>query len=116
MDLTALSWERMGAAYSDADVVLNTSLDEGMSSSILEAGSLGRPVVASRVPGNETLVSHKETGLLFDDEESMTKSVLAVARNRSAAGALGLRMKEDFKRRFDPAQEVDCLLFAYAAA
>lgn len=114
--LPALSSERMGAAYADADVVLNTSLDEGMSSSILEAGSLGRPVVASRVPGNETLVIHKETGLLFDDEESMTKSVLAVARNRSAAGALGLRMKEDFKRRFDPEDEVDRLLSAYAAA
>ena len=114
--LPALSWERMGAAYADADVVLNTSLDEGMSSSILEAGSLGRPVVASRVPGNEALISHKETGLLFDDEESMTKSVLAVARNRSAAGALGVRMKEDFKRRFDPDLEIDRLLSAYAAA
>jgi len=114
--LPALSWERMGAAYSDADVVLNTSLNEGMSSSILEAGCLGRPIVASRVPGNETLVTHKETGLLFDDEESMSKAVLAVARNRSAAGAMGLRMREDFKRRFDPEQELDRLLSAYAAA
>jgi glycosyltransferase involved in cell wall biosynthesis len=114
--LPALSWERMGAAYADADVVLNTSLNEGMSSSILEAGSLGRPIVASRVPGNETLVMHNETGLLFEDEESMSKCVLAVARNRSAAGALGLRMREDFKRRFDPEQEIDRLLSAYAAA
>ncbi len=114
--LPALSWERMGAAYADADVVLNTSIDEGMSASILEAGCLARPVVASRVPGNETLVTHKETGLLYDDEESMCKSVLAIARNRSAAGALGLRMREDFKRRFDPEQEIDRVLSAYAAA
>lgn len=114
--LPALSWERMGAAYADADVVLNTSLDEGMSASILEAGCLARPVVASRVPGNETLVAHKETGLLFDDETSMCKAVLAVARNRSAAGALGVRMREDFKRRFDPRQEINQLLSAYAAA
>jgi glycosyltransferase involved in cell wall biosynthesis len=114
--LPALSWERMGAAYADADIVLNTSLHEGMSTSILEAGGLGRPIVASRVPGNETLVTHKETGLLFDDEESMAKCVLAVARNRSAAGALGLRMQEDFKRRFDAEREIDLLLSAYAAA
>lgn len=114
--LPALSWERMGAAYADADVVLNTSLDEGMSLTILEAGCLARPIVASRVPGNETVVTHRETGLLFDDEEQMSKCVLAMARNRSAAGALGLRMSEDFKRRFDPEREIDRLLSAYAAA
>jgi len=114
--LPPLSWERMGAAYSDADVVLSTSLHEGMSITILEAGALGRPVIASRVVGNEELVRHKDTGLLFEDEESLTKHVLAVARNRSAAGALGLRMREDFRRRFAVENEIDQLLSSYAAA
>lgn len=114
--LPALSWDRMGAAYMDADVVLNTSLDEGMSPVILEAGILGRPVVASDVMGNRDLVRHKETGLLFEDEEVMTKNVLALSRNRSAAGALGVRIREDFVRRFDPEREIDLLLSAYAAA
>ncbi len=114
--LPALSWERMGAAYADADVVLNTSLSEGMPSTILEAGMLGRPVVASRVPGNEDVIRHKETGLLFDDEAEMVKHVLALARNRAAAGALGLRLREDLRRRFGAEQEIDCLLSSYAAA
>ena len=60
--LPALSWDRMGAAYMDADVVLNTSESEGMSPVILEAGLLGRPVVASDVVGNRDLLRHKETG------------------------------------------------------
>lgn len=114
--LPALSWERMGAAYMDADVVLNTSLSEGMSPVILEAGILGRTIVASDVPGNRELVRHKETGLLFTDEESMAKVVLALYRNRSAAGALGVRIREDFKRRFDPDREIGRLLSSYAAA
>ncbi len=114
--LPALSWDRMGAAYMDADVVLNTSLHEGMSPVILEAGILGRPVVASDVVGNRDLVRHKETGLLFDDEEIMVKNILALHRNRSAAGALGVRIREDFTRRFDPEREIDQLLSAYAAA
>ena len=114
--LPALSAERMGAAYMDADVVLNTSHSEASSPTILEAGILGRPVVASRVPGNVELIRHKETGLLYDDEESMAKSVIALARNRSAAGALGVRLREDFKRRFRPENEIDQLLAAYAAA
>lgn len=114
--LPALSPERMGAAYMDADVVLNTSLSEGASAVILEAGALGRPVVASDVPGNRELVRHKETGLLYTDEEGMARAVLALHRKRSAAGALGVRMREDFRRRFDPEKEIDGLLSAYAAA
>ncbi len=114
--LPTLSPERMGAAYVDADVVLNTSLSEGMSPTILEAGALGRTVVASDAPGNRDLIRHKETGLLFDDEQSLAKCVLALARNRSAAGALGVRLREEIKRKFDPQREIDQLLAAYAAA
>jgi glycosyltransferase involved in cell wall biosynthesis len=114
--LPPLSRERMGATYLNADVVLNTSVEEGMSPIILEAGMLGRPVVASDVPGNRELVAHKETGLLFGDEDDLSRCVLAIVRNRSAAGALGVRMREDFKRRFDIESEIDRLLSAYAAA
>ena len=114
--LPPLSRERMGAAYMNADVVLNTSAHEGMSLSILEAGMLGRPVVATDVPGNRELVRHKETGLLFEDDDSLARAVLAMWRNRAAAGALGVRMREDFKRRFGVDAEIDRLLSSYAAA
>jgi glycosyltransferase involved in cell wall biosynthesis len=114
--LPTLAHERMGAAYMDADVVLNTSLSEGAAPTILEAGSLGRPVVAADVPGNRELLRHKETGLLFGSEEDMAKQVMALYRNRSAAGALGVRIREDFQRRFDPEREIGALLSAYAAA
>lgn len=114
--LPTLAHDRMGAAYADADVVLNTSLCEGAAPTILEAGMLGRPVVASKVPGNTGLLRHRETGLLFESEEEMAQAVLALYRNRSAAGALGVRIREDFRRRFDPEQEVSRLLSAYAAA
>jgi len=104
------------AAYVDADVVLNTSLSEGAAPTILEAGILGRPVVAADVPGNRDLLRHRETGLLFGDEDEMAKQVLALYRNRSAAGALGVRIREDFQRRFHEAREISALLSAYAAA
>ncbi|MFK7741295.1 MAG: glycosyltransferase family 4 protein [Planctomycetota bacterium] len=114
--LPTLASERMGAAYVDADVVLNTSLSEGASPTILEAGVLGRPVVASDVPGNRELIRHKETGLLFQTEEELAKQILALYRNRAAAGALGVRIREDFSRRFDSDKELRSLLSAYAAA
>ena len=114
--LPALSRQRMGAAYMDADVVLNTSFDEGMSPVILEAGALGRPVVASDVAGNRSLVRHKETGFLFGDAADLARSVVAIQRNRAAAGAMGVRLREDLTRRFDAGAEIDRLLSAYAAA
>ncbi|MCA8964686.1 MAG: glycosyltransferase family 4 protein [Planctomycetes bacterium] len=114
--LPTLDQGRMGAAYMDADVVLNTSFSEGAAPTILEAGILGRPVIAADVPGNRELIRHKETGLLFDDEEAMAKQVLALYRNRSAAGALGVRIREDFQRRFDERRELSTLLSAYSAA
>ncbi|MEO6595441.1 MAG: glycosyltransferase family 4 protein [Planctomycetota bacterium] len=114
--LPTLAHDRMGAAYVDADVVLNTSFSEGSAPTILEAGILGRPVIAADAPGNRDLIRHKETGLLFGSEEEMAKQVLALYRNRSAAGAFGVRIREDFQRRFDGPREISALLSAYAAA
>ncbi|MGC6488834.1 MAG: glycosyltransferase family 4 protein [Planctomycetota bacterium] len=114
--LPRLARERMGAAYLDADVVLNTSAHEGAASAILEAGVLGRPVVASDIPGNRALIRHKETGLLFSDEDQLAKQVLALCRDRGASGTLGVRIREDFARRFGVDRELGALLSAYAAA
>lgn len=114
--LPSLARDRMGAAYLDADVVLNTSLSEGCAPTLLEAGILGRPVVASASPGNSELLHHRETALLFETEEEMVRQVLALYRNRTAAGALGVRIREDFQRRFPAEQEIGRLLSSYAAA
>jgi glycosyltransferase involved in cell wall biosynthesis len=114
--LTTLAHDRMGACYTDADVVLNTSLSEGASPVILEAGILGRAIVAADAPGNRELIRHKETGLLFQSEEDLAKQILALYRNRAAAGSLGVRVREDFQRRFDSDREIAALLSSYAAA
>ena len=109
--LPSLARDRMGAAY----VVLNTSWSEGCAPTLLEAGILGRPVVAAASPGNQELLRHRETALLYADEEEMARQVLALYRNRTAAGALGVRIREDFQRRFPGEQEISGLLSSYAA-
>ncbi len=48
-----------------ASVLWNGSLYEGQSNVILEAMQAGVPVVASDIPGNQDLVRHRETGILF---------------------------------------------------
>ncbi|MFN3191385.1 MAG: glycosyltransferase [Aureliella sp.] len=57
------------------DLLWNGSLYEGQSNTILEAMSLGLPVVASNIPGNNELVDHEKSGYLFNlgDVESLTR-------------------------------------------
>jgi glycosyltransferase involved in cell wall biosynthesis len=58
--------ETVRRLYGQTDCVVNPSLYEGLSNSCLEAMSCGLPVVASRVPGNNDLIAHGDTGFLFD--------------------------------------------------
>ena len=51
-----------------SDVVVSSSLSEGMSSTLLEAMSLGTPVLASNVEGNKAIIEDGVDGLLFDSE------------------------------------------------
>ncbi len=49
-----------------ADLFLSTSLYEGLPISILEAMSIGLPIVASNVEGNKDTVIHNKNGFLYE--------------------------------------------------
>lgn len=51
--------------YQAADLVINPSLYEGMPNVLLEAMACGRPVLASRVAGNDSVVADQKTGWLY---------------------------------------------------
>lgn len=67
---TWLGWQKDKAGlrelYQRADVVVNPSHYEGMPNVVLEAMACGVPVIASNVPGNNTLVLPGQTGFLFE--------------------------------------------------
>jgi glycosyltransferase involved in cell wall biosynthesis len=52
-------------AMRQSDFVLNTSVSEGQSNTVLEAMALGTLVIVRDNPGNRALVSHGENGLVF---------------------------------------------------
>ena len=56
--------QKRSESLQDVPVAVNAFTSD----TILEAGILGRPVIASDVPGNRELIPHKETGLLFGTE------------------------------------------------
>lgn len=64
--LGAVGRDAVGALYRRADIVLNTSVFEGgMANSVLEAMAFGKPVLATDIEGNRSLVKEGQTGLLF---------------------------------------------------
>ena len=87
---------------SGADVLWNGSLYEGQSNTILEAMSLGLPVVATDIPGNRDLVQHEKTGYLYKvgDVATLTRRTNFLLHNPETAqqlGAAGLaRTRDEF--------------------
>jgi glycosyltransferase involved in cell wall biosynthesis len=96
---TAIEWlgpnDSMEALYADADCVVLPSYREGMPRSLLEAGAMGLPVVATDVPGCRNIVEDGYNGLLCEVKSSeslmqaMQKLLAMGGEERSAMGENG---------------------------
>lgn len=60
------SLEDVGQLLARIDVYLQPSYQEGLPNSVIEAMAAQRAVIASRISGNEDVVQHELTGLLFE--------------------------------------------------
>eukprot|EP01138_Halocafeteria_seosinensis_P002060 gb/GECG01002109.1/.p1 GENE.gb/GECG01002109.1/~~gb/GECG01002109.1/.p1 ORF type:complete len:370 (+),score=45.82 gb/GECG01002109.1/:1-1110(+) len=54
---------------SESNVVINTSKEEGMANTILEAMASGKPVIARANSGNKTIIKDRDTGWLYETPE-----------------------------------------------
>jgi glycosyltransferase involved in cell wall biosynthesis len=82
---------RIRDLYQQADVVVNPSLYEGMPNVVLEAMACGLPVVASAVPGNDSLVLPGKTGYLFNlgDGDAFCAALREIGEKPALARVLG---------------------------
>jgi glycosyltransferase involved in cell wall biosynthesis len=98
----------MASLLSQADVVLNCSISEGgMANAVLEALSLGRPVLASDIDGNRSIVADGVTGFLFRDEVEFERRAAQLARDPALRERLGRAGSALVAERFPPAREID---------
>ena len=103
----------VGAVLSTADIFVLPSLSEARPRSIIEAMSLGIPVVASEVGGIPSLVVHEETGLLVPPGDAAS---LAEALDRLARSSfLRERLGEAARCRAHTECRPDRTAFEYAA-
>jgi glycosyltransferase involved in cell wall biosynthesis len=84
-------------------VVLPSSYAEGCPMTLLEAASLGRAAIATRIPGAEAAVEHEATGLLVPPRDSgaLADAMFRLLDSPELAGALGRRGRQRAEALFD---------------
>jgi glycosyltransferase involved in cell wall biosynthesis len=104
--LSRVRWDRTGMegfrAMTEASVVVVPSRSEGLGIVALEAMSLGRPVVASRVDGLSEVVQEGVTGLLITPEspEALAEAVRSVLSDPFRAVEMGRAGRRRVEERF----------------
>ena len=102
-----LGWRSdLAMIYSDTDIVVQCSSDEGTPNVLIEALASAKPVVASRVGAIPEIVEHGKSGFLVDkeDEEGFVKSLLLLAGQPNVRQEMGLYGREFVRNRFSKEQ------------
>ena len=84
------------------DIVLLTSYREGFSNFIIEAGSLGKPVIATDVGGNGEAVKDGESGFIIKtgDPAALREKIMYFWNDRAAAVRFGAKGRDIVKNTF----------------
>lgn len=103
----------MKQIYKQSDLIINTSLSEGQSSALLEAMSVGKPVVARNNGGNRSIIRHGETGLLFDTIDDFYGQVVELLKNEELKKKLAQNGQKYVEENHSLQEEIDSYLRLY---
>jgi glycosyltransferase involved in cell wall biosynthesis len=84
------------------DVVVSSSLWEGLSVSVLEAMAQGKPLVATSIASNRELLAEGSCGVLVppSDPSAMSEAIVSLLLDRPRAKLLGERARARFHEEF----------------
>lgn len=97
--------DAMPAAMRQADVILNNSRAEGLPNTLVEAASLGRPILATAISGNQEIVVEGVNGFCCATPEEMTTRARQLLQDPS----LRQRLSQPDLQKFRPEQECTVL-------
>ena len=81
------------------DIFFQTSAYEGLSLALLEAQASGIPAIVTKIPGNDEVVQHGETGYVGENEEKLTTYLTALidsATERQRMGEYAKKHTEEY--------------------
>ncbi|MFZ0448288.1 MAG: glycosyltransferase, partial [Desulfatiglandaceae bacterium] len=97
------------------DILIAPSRREALSISIIEALSMGLPVIGTRTGGIPEVVRHGQNGLLVEKEnrEELLKAISYLASHPEICHAFGLKGRQVFLQQFSEEKMVDRHLKLY---
>jgi len=100
-----IAHDKMGDLYNRADIVLNCSEYEEMPNSLLEAMRLGRPVLAADIRGNRSLITHGNTGWLYNGKSDFQKMIQYLAKSPETCKQIGKQARQHISNNFSSETE-----------
>lgn len=95
----------MANAMREADIILNNSQAEGLANALLEAATIGIPILARNIPGNAALVRPGCNGLLYNNEAEFVGHALQLLSR-----ARRQQLTRPDPQRYDPVHETSELI------
>lgn len=98
----ALDYKTALKELNKADIYLSTSRWEGLPLTILEAGALEKPVVASDIPAHRDIIAHEQNGLLFPINQPAVavKYIKKLHQTPELGKKLGKALRETVQTKF----------------
>ena len=106
----------MPAVLAASDIVALPSYSEGIPRILLEAAAMGRPIVATRVPGIIDAVEDRATGALVPprDSEALADAILELVDDPDLRRRFGAAGRKKAEREFDDVAVADRYIAEYA--
>ena len=102
-NIDVLGWVKAEEIYAIADVAINTSENEGMPISLIEAQYAGIPVVATKVGSVSEVIENGKTGFVVKDfDKDFANRLKTLIENPSMHKKMGKAAAKRSKKEFDP--------------
>jgi glycosyltransferase involved in cell wall biosynthesis len=95
--------DRIPAIISAMDIVVHTSLREGLARVLPQALLAGKPVISYDIDGAREVVLHGKTGFLLPSQSvtELTKAIVQLAENPTLRNEMGQTGRQLFAQQFD---------------
>jgi glycosyltransferase involved in cell wall biosynthesis len=99
-------------------MVVLPSISEGLSRSLLEAMACEKPVIATGIPANLSLVQDGVNGLIvpLGRAELLAEAILRLAKDKNLQRRLGRAARKTILREYGVDKRVERMLDAYSVA
>lgn len=98
-----------------SDVLVFPSIEPHFARPVIEAGAMGKPIVASRIGGVEELVTDGETGILVPprDSEALAEAITGLLNDPARSTKMGIKGREQAYQRFSARANVEATTAIY---